>query len=71
MVFEDLDEGKDTRHSEFVVCNESVAVWRKLLDGITVKRAASICSAGEIAFFAILPIVDEELLAIDYSYGSL
>lgn len=69
MNFKDLNTYKGS--SCYAVVNESIAVWRKLLDGISVERAASICSGGEVSFFSILPCVEKELVLIDHAYGSL
>jgi hypothetical protein len=65
-VFEDLAPANG--RAQFSVCNESIATWRKALDGISVDNAASICSAGEISFFSILPVVKKQLLLVDNSY---
>lgn len=70
MKFEDLNT-YDGRHTEYPVCNESVAVWRKALQGISVDNAAAICSGGEVSFFGILPFVTKQLQAIDHSYTSM
>lgn len=51
--------------------NEAPLVWRELLKGIPVYKAAGICSAGEVGLFGILPLVRENLYLVDHSYHSL
>src|SRR4051812_5629858 len=70
LVFEDLN-GFNGTSTEFPFCNEHLKTWHKALDGIEVDNAASICSGGEVTFFAILPHVKEKLVAIDHSYRSM
>jgi hypothetical protein len=67
--FTDLHE-YDGR-SCFVTTNESLGTWNDLLDGVKVERAASICSGGEVAFFAIAPRATQEVYLLDHAYGSL
>src|SRR5438132_1398034 len=57
--------------SGYGVVNENLNAWKKLLEGISVERAAGICSAGEVNFFSILPHVEQELVLIDQSPYSL
>lgn len=51
--------------------NEDFKVWYDFLKHIPVQRAAGICSAGEVGFFSILPLVRKELVLVDHSYKSL
>lgn len=51
--------------------NEEPLVFRELLENIHVKRAAAICSAGEVGLFGILPSVRHELVLVDHCYRSL
>src|SRR6266487_1190780 len=69
MKFEDLNtyDGKTT----YTMSNESLEGWGEVLKDISVERAAAICSGGEVAFFSILPHVQEELQLIDHCYSSL
>jgi hypothetical protein len=53
------------------VVNEDVILWQNLLQGTRVRRAAGICSAGEIAFFSLLQSARTELTLVDHSYTSL
>lgn len=69
-VFEDLHK-HDGVGTVFPVCNESVSVWRKALEGVSVEKAAAVCSGGEVSFFSILPVVREQLQLIDHSYCSM
>lgn len=57
--------------SGYLVPNECVKTWNELLDGVSVNRAAGICSGGEIGFFSLLPHVRRELVLVDHSYYSL
>jgi hypothetical protein len=58
--------------SNYVVVNELLHVWDEVLSDVKgVKRAASICSGGEVSFFNILPKVEESLECIDHSLGSM
>lgn len=68
--FEDLNPYNGS-HTPFAVCNENISIWRKVLEGISVESAASICSGGEVSFFAILPVVKKKLVLIDHSYRSM
>lgn len=70
MVFEDLNEW-DGPGNAFVVSNESISMWRKALEGISVEKAAGICSGGEVSFFALLPSVTKKLELIDHAYHAL
>jgi hypothetical protein len=70
VTFEDLNT-YNCRSSVFPIVNESIATWREALKDIAVEKAASICSGGEISFFAILPKVAEELQLIDHAYSSM
>lgn len=67
--FKDLNEydGK----TFYGATNESLKAWDKVLDGVNVKRAAGICSGGEVVFFRILPRVEERLTLVDHCYASL
>lgn len=51
--------------------NEEPDVHRRLLKGMSFRRAASISSGGEVALFAILPHVGKELVLFDHSYQAL
>lgn len=69
--FEDINT-YDGKNSAYPLVNESVATWRKALEGVKgVKKAASICSGGEIAFFCVLPLVEQHLDLLDHSYESM
>ena len=70
MVFEDLNT-YDGRNTLYSVCNENLGTWRKLLKDISVDTGVSICSGGEVSFFAVLPIIKKKLDLIDHSYGSM
>lgn len=51
--------------------NENTQAWREGIKGMTLYRAAGICSGGEIGFFSILPTVRRKLVLVDHSYLSL
>lgn len=55
----------------YVVPNEETMLWRELVKGLPINRAAGICSSGEVGFFAMLPTVRKELVLVDHSYRSL
>ena len=55
----------------YVFPNEDVGRWRELVKGKRIKRAAAICSGGEVGFFALLPTVKDELVLIDHNKASL
>lgn len=60
----------------YIIPNESVQAWKKLMsklvrDGAELERAAGICSGGEIGFFSILPFVKQDVVLVDHSYRSL
>jgi hypothetical protein len=70
VVFEDLH--KHDGQGSYAVVNESVGVWRRVLENIpNVDTAASIASGGEVSFFAIAPKVRKALTCIDHSYTSM
>lgn len=70
VVFEDIH--KHNGQGSYSVVNESVEVWRRLLEKIpNVDTAASIASGGEVSFFAIAPKVRKALTCIDHSYVSM
>jgi hypothetical protein len=64
-------EIKDTRGVSYICPNEDIGIWRELIKGKRVNRAAAICSGGEVGFFSLLPTVREELVLIDHNRGSL
>lgn len=51
--------------------NEDVELWRSMVKGLRVERAAAICSGGEVGLLALLPTVRRELVLIDHSRRSL
>lgn len=51
--------------------NEDVELWRSMVKGLRVERAAGICSGGEVGLLALLPTVRRELVLIDHSRRSL
>jgi hypothetical protein len=55
--------------SGYGVTNEEPLLLRDLTRPF--KRGLAIASAGEIAFFALLPRADETLVLVDHSYSSL
>ena len=55
----------------YFVPNEGTAKWAEILKGITVQRAAAICSSGEVGLLSILPRVTKELVLFDHGKGSL
>jgi hypothetical protein len=68
--FEDINT-YDGR-TAYAVVNESVPTWRRVLDAMpNVDTAASVCSGGEISFFAVAPKVRKSLTLIDHAYQSL
>jgi hypothetical protein len=69
MRFQDIHE-YDGRTC-YATTNESLGMWKELLDGIEVDHAASICSGGEVGFFTIAPRARERVVLIDHAYGSL
>lgn len=60
-----------SRGVAYVCPNEDLGIWRELVKGKRIQRAAGICSGGEVGFFALLPTVREELVLIDHNHGSL
>lgn len=69
--FEDALEGQDPYPGGYPTTNESVTAWRYFVKGKRIRRAAGICSGGEIGLLSILPTVRDELILVDHSYGSL
>lgn len=61
----------NSRGVAYVCPNEDLGIWRDLVKGKRIRRAAGICSGGEVGFFALLPTVREELVLIDHNLGSL
>jgi hypothetical protein len=55
----------------YLVPNEDLLVWRKLLEGVSIYKAAAICSSGEVGLLGLLPSVRSSLTLIDHSYRSL
>ena len=51
--------------------NENTRAWREGIKGMTLYRAAGICSGGEVGLFSILPTVRRKLVLVDHSYLSL
>ena len=68
-VFEDVHEYSTTNY--YLVPNEEPLLWREILKYTHIERAAGICSAGEVGFFGLLPLVRRDLTLIDHSYSSL
>lgn len=60
-----------SRGGAYMVPNEDVEIWRDLVKGRRIDRAAAICSGGEVGFFALLPTVRKELVLVDHNIGSL
>jgi len=57
--------------SGYACTNEEPELFRELLKGKVFKRAATICSGGEIPLFILLPRTTQELVAVDHSKRSL
>lgn len=55
----------------YICPNEDVLLWREIVKGRHIRRAAGICSGGEVGFLALLPTVRDELVLVDHSYESL
>lgn len=70
LAYEDAHSQYD-QPSSFSVTNEGLEEWKNLLKGISVSRAAGICSGGEIGLITLLPCVKDELVLIDHSYRSM
>jgi hypothetical protein len=69
-----LNYTSEIQHSlgvSYICPNEDIGIWRELIKGKRINRAAAICSGGEVGFFALLPTVREELVLIDHNRGSL
>lgn len=70
MRFEELNEFNGD--SSYQTVNEYLDVWDDVLSNVKgVKKAASICSGGEVSFFNILPKVEDTLDCIDHSLASM
>lgn len=69
MEFTDAHEYAAPGH--YIVPNENTQAWREGIKGMTLYRAAGICSGGEIGLFSILPTVRRKLVLVDHSYLSL
>lgn len=69
MKFEDLNDYASTTY--YVAPNENPLVVRDMVKNLHIRRAAGICSAGEVGFFSLLSSVRQELVLVDHSYTSL
>jgi hypothetical protein len=66
-----VSEIPNTLGVSYLCPNEDIGIWRELIKGKRINRAAAICSGGEVGFFSLLPTVREELVLIDHNRGSL
>lgn len=66
--FEDIHPAFDV--PGYQTTNEEPLVHHELLKGYRIRKAAAICSGGEIPIFVLLPRC-QEVIAIDHSYRSL
>lgn len=70
LAYEAVPETRDCK-SFYPASNEDVELWRSMVKGLRVERAAAICSGGEVGLLALLPTVRRELVLIDHSRRSL
>lgn len=70
LAYEAVPKTTDCR-SFYPAPNEDVELWRSMVKGLRVERAAAICSGGEVGLLALLPTVRRELVLIDHSRRSL
>src|SRR4051812_49342641 len=61
----------DKHVATYATTNENVGTIHDLIKGKDIKRAAGICSGGEIGFFSMLPHVKEELILVDHSFKNM